>query len=142
MDESKRRHAVPHLPEPERPKPVPIILNCPVCHARHYDDGVWATKPHHTHSCQVCGVSFRPAVVDTVGVRFLPGFKNGPQHGDKMKLVRAVRAMGRHGSEVVSRNFMPGEEIKVHEAPVEGRIVFGYGHGDLVIYKFEIDDLL
>ncbi len=29
-----------------------------------------------THVCQSCGMVWRPAVVPTVGVRFLPGLKN------------------------------------------------------------------
>lgn len=58
------------------PGPVPMILTCPSCAARHYDEGEFATKPHHTHACQACGMVWRPAKVDTVGVRFLPGYKN------------------------------------------------------------------
>jgi hypothetical protein len=58
------------------PPPVPITISCPLCRERHIDEGVWATRRHHTHSCQGCGHTWRPAVVDTVGVRFLPGFKN------------------------------------------------------------------
>lgn len=65
------------------PTPIPLILHCPgmnpdrtVCGARHVDTGLWATKPHHTHSCQVCGFTWRPGVIHTVGVQFLPGFKN------------------------------------------------------------------
>lgn len=56
--------------------PVPMILNCPTCGARHIDAGEFATKVHHTHACQSCGMVWRPAVVETVGVQFLPGFKN------------------------------------------------------------------
>lgn len=56
--------------------PVPMLIKCPECGARHIDEGVWATKPHHTHSCQACGWTWRPTVEPTVGVRFLPGFKN------------------------------------------------------------------
>jgi hypothetical protein len=56
--------------------PVPMVLHCPECSARHIDEGEFATKPHHTHSCQSCGLTWRPAVVHTVGVGFLPGFKN------------------------------------------------------------------
>lgn len=58
------------------PAPVPIRIHCPECHALHIDLGVWATKPHHTHSRQSCGNTWRPAAVDTVGAQFLPGFKN------------------------------------------------------------------
>ncbi len=61
----------------EASAPVALILSCPVCHARHYDEGEFATRHHHTHACQSCGVCWRPAIVATVGVRFLPGFKNG-----------------------------------------------------------------
>lgn len=59
-------------------EPVPMILTCVSCGARHVDRGEFATKPHHTHSCQSCGVTWRPAVVCTVGVQFLPGFKDPP----------------------------------------------------------------
>jgi hypothetical protein len=58
-------------------QPIPILLHCPLCNERHIDEGLFATKPHHTHSCQNCGHVWRPAIVMTVGVRFLPGFKNG-----------------------------------------------------------------
>ena len=40
-----------------------------------------ATKPHHTHACQHCGHVWRPAIVNTVGVMFLQGFKNGDADG-------------------------------------------------------------
>lgn len=36
------------------------------------------TKLHHTHACQTCGHVWRPAIVNTVGVQFLPGFKDEP----------------------------------------------------------------
>lgn len=57
------------------PTPVPMILFCPNGH-RHIDEDEFATKVHHTHACQLCGIVWRPAVVPTVGVWFLPGFKN------------------------------------------------------------------
>jgi predicted RNA-binding Zn-ribbon protein involved in translation (DUF1610 family) len=56
--------------------PVPMILNCPSCGERHIDEQEFATKRHHTHACQHCGMVWRPAIVATVGVQFLPGFKN------------------------------------------------------------------
>ena len=57
--------------------PVPLRLPCPECHELHVDEGDFATHHHHhTHACQACGHVWRPAVVNTVGVRFLPGFKN------------------------------------------------------------------
>lgn len=56
--------------------PVPLILYCPACRKRHIDEGTQATTPHRTHACQECGVLWAPAVVPTVGVRFLPGCKN------------------------------------------------------------------
>lgn len=59
--------------------PIPMFLTCPKCNVRHIDEGEFATKPHHTHSCQGCGLTWRPAVVATVGVAFLPGFKNEAQ---------------------------------------------------------------
>jgi hypothetical protein len=56
--------------------PIPMLLTCPACGARHVDLGEFATKVHHTHACQVCGMVWRPAIVATVGVFFLPGFKD------------------------------------------------------------------
>ena len=56
--------------------PIPMRIPCPDCGQLHIDDGEFATKPHHTHACQHCGHVWRPAVVATVGVRFLLGFKN------------------------------------------------------------------
>lgn len=56
--------------------PIPMLLWCPSCKERHIDEGEFSTKEHHTHACQHCGLVWRPAIVHTVGVRFLPGFKN------------------------------------------------------------------
>ena len=91
--------ALDHFPEGHSPQqqpaaPIPMRLHCPgtfalgdgihiVCGELHLDEGEFATKPHHTHSCQACGHTWRPAVVPTVGVRFLPGFRNeAPTEGD------------------------------------------------------------
>lgn len=57
-------------------KPLAIRLPCPDCGKLHLDEGAWETKPHHTHACQFCGLVWRPAIANTVGVRFLPGFIN------------------------------------------------------------------
>jgi len=54
--------------------PIPMFLTCPFCSTRHIDEGKFATLSHATHSCQECGLTWRPAVVATVGVRYLPGF--------------------------------------------------------------------
>jgi predicted RNA-binding Zn-ribbon protein involved in translation (DUF1610 family) len=61
-------------------KPIPMRLTCPACGALHVDRGAFASKPHHTHACQSCGAVWRPAVVNTVGVQFLPGFRDDPPH--------------------------------------------------------------
>jgi rubredoxin len=70
---------------------IPMILTCPSCGGRHIDEGEFATKVHHTHACQHCGMVWRPAIVPTVGVQFLPGFKNAasvetPKEGPRMCL--------------------------------------------------------
>lgn len=54
--------------------PVPMLLWCPECNERHVDEGAFEHEVHHTHACQHCGHVWRPAVVTTCGVRFLPGF--------------------------------------------------------------------
>lgn len=56
---------------------IPMILFCPSCNGRHIDEGEFATRSHHTHACQKCGLVWRPAIYATMGVQFLPGFKNG-----------------------------------------------------------------
>ena len=56
--------------------PIPMLLWCPKCQHRHVDRGEYATKPHHTHACQNCGLVWRPALVYTVGVGYLPGFED------------------------------------------------------------------
>lgn len=55
---------------------VDLLLFCPMCNERHIDEGSFATKPHPTHACQNCGFCWRPGVVPTRGVRFLPGFRD------------------------------------------------------------------
>lgn len=67
--------AVLGVKEPEV-KSIPMLLWCPACGERHIDAGEFAVKPHHTHACQECGMVWRPALVPTCGVAFLPGFKN------------------------------------------------------------------
>lgn len=61
------------LPEQQ---PIPMRLFCERCHEQHVDKGRFATHPHHTHTCQNCGLTWRPAKVFTVGVQFIPGFKD------------------------------------------------------------------
>lgn len=62
--------------------PIPMILTCPWCKERHIDEGEFADRAHHTHACQKCGMVWRPAIRSTVGVQFLPGFKNKESHGN------------------------------------------------------------
>ena len=59
---------------------IPLLLHCPLCSARHIDEGEFETLLHHTHACQSCGHVWRPAIGPTVGVRFLPGFRNAGGH--------------------------------------------------------------
>lgn len=50
---------------------VRMRLACESCGKLHVDQGEFATKPHHTHQCAYCGLVWRPAIVNTVGVLFL-----------------------------------------------------------------------
>lgn len=77
----------------EELKPIPMRLFCDKCGVLHIDEGEFATKPHHTHACQFCGNVWRPAIVATVGVKFLPGFKNEPASPspELTQLVKAAR---------------------------------------------------
>lgn len=56
--------------------PLLLLLWCPGCGKRHIDKGKFATKLHHTHACQHCGMVWRPAIEYSFGVDFLPGFKD------------------------------------------------------------------
>ena len=57
-------------------EPIPLYLTCPKCSAQHVDVGVFATTVHRDHACQNCGLCWRPALVPTVGVQYLPGYKD------------------------------------------------------------------
>lgn len=56
--------------------PIAMRLPCERCGTLHIDVGHFATHPHHTHTCQHCGLNWRPAKEHTVGVQWVPGFKN------------------------------------------------------------------
>lgn len=63
--------------------PIPMRLHCParnddgsMCGFLHVDAGEFLTNPHHTHACQKCGHTWRPAKEHTVGVQFIPGFRD------------------------------------------------------------------
>jgi hypothetical protein len=53
-------------------EPIPTILHCPRCHARHVDapepENGWTNPPHKSHLCRNCGIVWRPANVPTYGV--------------------------------------------------------------------------
>jgi len=50
---------------------IRMRLPCEACGELHIDKGEFATKPHHTHQCENCGLVWRPAIEDTIGVKFL-----------------------------------------------------------------------
>jgi len=74
--------------------PIPMRLPCEKCGELHIDEGVFATRAHRTHVCQACGLVWRPALVATVGVRFLPGYKDEPAitAEDRARIVALVNA--------------------------------------------------
>lgn len=78
-------------------EPIPMLLWCPKCSNRHIDEEEFATKVHATHSCQFCGLTWRPAVIPTCGVLFLPGFKNdGVLSEEEMNALAALSIAERH----------------------------------------------
>lgn len=100
--------------------PIPMLLWCPECRARHIDVGEFVTKVHHTHACQTCGVVWRPAVEPTVGVQFLPSFKNDPVKAD---LNKAEVLLGMTREELATK-MLPlvqpvFEELERYKAAVE-----------------------
>lgn len=56
--------------------PIPMLLWCPECGKRHIDHVELFPRVHHTHACQHCGMTWRPALQNTTGVQFLPGFRD------------------------------------------------------------------
>lgn len=54
--------------------PIDMLLWCPRCNQKHVDQpkGEWTNPPHATHTCQGCGLLWRPSNVDTNGVSALP----------------------------------------------------------------------
>lgn len=93
-------------------------LTCPgtkpdgtLCGRLHIDEGEFATKPHHTHSCQHCGMTWRPAVVHTVGVQFLPGFQN----------------------ESPAQAIHIGDRVTIRELGISGKIVRLPGNGFIIV---------
>ena len=71
------RHAVAeHPPGSCVAVPVPMLLWCPSCNIEHVGTDHFVTTAHHTHACQKCGMTWRPALCATVGVQFLPEFKD------------------------------------------------------------------
>jgi hypothetical protein len=97
-------------------------LACESCGQLHIDEGEFATKPHHTHACQMCGLVWRPALVATVGVRFLPGFASARERAScKPAPLKFV-----HGARVKLKNPKKGEPKTI------GRIV-GYPRGGSII---------
>lgn len=62
-----------------RNAPIPIRMPCPRCGELHVDEGKWSARIHTTHECQSCGEVWRPAVVATVGVRFLTQGHDGDE---------------------------------------------------------------
>jgi rubredoxin len=86
-------------------EPIPMLLWCPECGDRHIDMGEFATKVHHTHACQSCGMVWRPAVVPTVGVTWLPGFKNDTKAA--MKSEPEYQAQLKWARDVVSNVIIP-----------------------------------
>lgn len=63
------------------PPPIPMQIICPRCSEQHVDEGAYATIPHKSHTCQECGLTWKPALVPTVGVKFLPGTRNATLEG-------------------------------------------------------------
>lgn len=89
VPDAARAHVRHGLPQHERViaaatearsdlKPIPLRLHCPACGELHVDRGRFATHPHHTHACQACGLVWRPCVLPTVGVQYLPGYRDDP----------------------------------------------------------------
>ena len=101
---------------PEHGTPLPAILFCPACKERHIDRGRFATHPHRDHQCETCGITWRAAKVNTVGVERLYELEAGDplvEHAERfkpptdpewLKVLERERASARLGPELVIAN--------------------------------------
>jgi predicted RNase H-like HicB family nuclease len=116
---------------PEHGVPIPMILTCPVCHGRHVDKARFATHPHRDHQCESCGITWRPATVNTVGVERLYPLEEGER--DPL-LDFAALAARREPLEVrpthpsllqndVERLTRERDELKTRVSDLEGRLL-------------------
>jgi hypothetical protein len=121
--------------------PIPMILTCPSCSARHIDTGIFETKVHHTHACQSCGMVWRPAIGPTVGVQFLPGFSDpdpktktaiaSPAAGSIAELAQAILARGyKLNLDVEVDGRFIAELTKTH---ARRAIAYGFGPRDAMV---------
>lgn len=92
--------------------PIPMILFCPMCGARHVDKGKFATEPHKSHSCQGCGFTWSPSHRHTVGVQFLPGYKDEEPTREGSMLTTFQVAYDRRCPAVLSGTIGPGMTVK------------------------------
>lgn len=69
-----------HVQPLDKPLPVPMLLFCPRCSEQHIDlpneSQGWTNPPHATHTCQHCGLLWRPSNVETTGVANIPALEN------------------------------------------------------------------
>lgn len=49
--------------------PIKMLLWCPSCGTQHVDAELWDNPPHRSHKCHHCFTVWRPADVETEGVR-------------------------------------------------------------------------
>lgn len=95
--------------------PIPMLLWCPTCGNRHIDEGEFATKPHHTHACQTCGMVWRPSLMPTVGVQFLPGFRNKTM---MMPSYERCKMMCPHGDQCILEAGHTGQFFEGTDIPI------------------------
>jgi hypothetical protein len=139
--------------------PIPMRIPCPgtverdgmqvPCGVLHIDEGEFATKPHHTHACQSCGMVWRPAIVPTVGVRFLPGYKSepAPMPTNKDRHIsnptpRSVRVKLRKAVTIAGVLHHAGKELGGVRS--SGNVAIEFGHGamfplDADEFEFVVD---
>jgi hypothetical protein len=61
-------------PASEKSPPIDMLLFCPRCGEQHIDapKGDWTNPPHATHTCQHCGLLWRPSNALTNGAAIIP----------------------------------------------------------------------
>ena len=101
-------------------KSIPMLLWCPACHERHIDVARVRDEAPSYACMPGLWLAWRPAIVPTVGVQFLPGFKNEPTGNEPGDTVGSLRNLAKQRGTTMSevlREVLGSEFVEGDESP-------------------------